>query len=43
MKADIQAWLHDNGVEMSGLRATKAKMLEKVDEVLSSEVAQEEE
>ncbi len=43
LKADIQAWLHDNGVEMSGLRATKAKMLEKVDEVLSSEVAQEEE
>ena len=43
LKADIQVWLHDNGVEMSGLRATKAKMLEKVDEVLSSEVAQEEE
>lgn len=43
LKADIQVWLNDHGVEMSGLRATKAKMLEKVDEVLSSEVAQEEE
>ena len=43
LKADIQAWLHDNGVEMSGLRATKAKMLEKVEEVMTAEVAQEEE
>ena len=43
LKADIQQWLYEHGVEMSGLRATKAKMLEKVDEVLSSEVAQEEE
>jgi len=43
LKADIQQWLYENGVEMSGLRATKVKMLEKVDEVLASEVAQEEE
>ncbi len=43
LKADIQQWLYDQGVEMSGLRATKAKMLEKVDEVLAAEVVTEEE
>jgi len=43
LKADIQQWLYEHGVEMSGLRATKAKMLERVDEVLAAEVAQEEE
>ena len=43
LKADIQQWLYENGVEMSGLRATKAKMLEKVDEVLAAEVITEEE
>ena len=43
LKADIQQWLYEQGVEMSGLRATKAKMLEKVDEVLAAEVVTEEE
>jgi len=43
LKADIQQWLFERGVEMSGLRATKAKMLEKVEEVLAAEVATEEE
>tara|TARA_R100000406_G_scaffold80281_1_gene61567 strand:- start:4413 stop:4751 length:339 start_codon:yes stop_codon:yes gene_type:complete len=43
LKADIQQWLYERGVEMSGLRATKAKMLEKVDEVLAAEVVTEEE
>jgi len=43
LKADIQQWLFEQGVEMSGLRATKAKMLEKVDEVLAAEVVTEEE
>ena len=42
LKADIQQWLYEHGVEMAGIRATKAKMLEKVDEVLAAEVAQEE-
>ena len=40
---DIQTWLADHGVQMSGVRATKAKMLERVDEVLAAEVATEEE
>jgi len=43
LKADIQQWLSEHGVEMSGIRATKAKMLERVDEVLAAEVTQEEE
>ena len=43
LKADIQQWLFERGVEMSGLRATKAKMLERVDEVLAAEVVTEEE
>ena len=43
LKADIQQWLYERGVEMSGLRATKAKMLEKVDEVLAADVVTEEE
>ena len=43
LKADIQQWLFERGVEMSGLRATKSKMIEKVQEVLGAEVAQEEE
>jgi hypothetical protein len=43
LKADIQTWLADHGVQMSGVRATKAKMLERVDEVLAAEVATEEE
>ena len=43
LKADIQQWLFERGVEMSGLRATKSKMLEKVEEVLAAEVATEEE
>lgn len=43
LKADIQQWLFEHGVEMSGIRATKAKMLERVDEVLAAEVTQEEE
>ena len=43
LKADIQQWLYEQGVEMSGLRATKAKMLERVDEVLAAEVVTEEE
>ncbi len=42
LKADIQQWLFEQGVEMSGLRATKAKMIDKVQEVLGAEVAQEE-
>jgi len=43
LKADIQQWLFEHGVEMSGIRATKAKMLERVDEVLAAEVTPEEE
>ena len=43
LKADIQQWLFEHEVEMSGIRATKAKMLEKVDEVLAAEVVTEEE
>ena len=43
LKADIQQWLFERGVEMSGLRATKSKMLEKVEEVLAAEVVTEEE
>ena len=43
LKADIQQWLFERGVEMSGLRATKSKMIEKVQEVLGVEVAQQEE
>ena len=43
IKADIQVWLADHGVQMSAARSTKAKMLDKVNEVLATEVAVEEE
>lgn len=43
LKADIAAWLEENGVEVSSIRTTKRTMLEMVDEVLAAEVTDEEE
>ena len=43
LKADIKIWLENNGVEVSTIRTTKARMLEMVDEVLAAGVTTEEE
>jgi len=43
LKADIKIWLENNGVEVSTIRTTKARMLEMVDEVLAAGVTSEEE
>ena len=43
LKADIKIWLEGNGVEVSSIRTTKARMLEMVTEVLTAGVTTEEE
>jgi len=43
LKADIKLWLEGNGVEVSSIRTTKARMLEMVTEVLMTGVTTEEE
>jgi len=43
LKADIKIWLESNGVEVSTIRTTKARMLEMVTEVLTPGVTTEEE
>ena len=43
LKADIKLWLEGNGVEVSSIRTTKARMLEMVTEVLTAGVTPEEE
>ena len=43
LKADIKIWLENNGVEVSTIRTTKARMLEMVDGVLADGVTTEEE
>ena len=43
LKADIKIWLENNGVEVSTIRTTKARMLEMVTEVLTPGVTTEEE
>jgi len=43
LKADIKIWLEGNGVEVSSIRTTKARMLEMATEVLTAGVTTEEE